>query len=76
MSDDALKSKITANMTILDIVANYPSTETVFHCYDEVADECLFCNHLFDTVKAVAQNYNLDIKAFMQKIINAALDKE
>ena len=60
------KTKITLDMTVLDIVSQYRETEVVFKQYDEPAGECVCCNALFDTLEAVADKYHLDV----QKIIN------
>ena len=53
---------IKPDMTILDLVSRYPETEAVFRQYDEKAGECLCCHALFDTLRVVADKYQLDLK--------------
>jgi len=38
--------------TVLDLVADHPSTEAVFRRYDAAAGCCLLCQELFETVTA------------------------
>ncbi len=38
--------QITADMTVLDIVSQYPATETIFKSYDEQVGECICCQIL------------------------------
>jgi len=62
------KTKITSEMTVLDIVSQYRETEHVFRQYDEPAGECVCCNALFDTLKTVADKYYLDIQKMMNDL--------
>ena len=64
------KTKITSEMTILDIVSRYRETEVVFKRYDEPAGECVCCNALFDTLETVANKYNLDIQKMIHDLDN------
>jgi hypothetical protein len=59
---------ITPDMTLLDVVSRYRSTEPVFHRYDEQAGECLLCQALFETVKDTAQKYRLDLDKLLDDL--------
>ncbi len=48
-------------MTVLDVVSRHRETEAVFKQYDEQAGECICCQALFEPLKNVAANYNLDL---------------
>ncbi len=55
MTDDrsAEIPAISPDMTILDVVSKYRSTETVFKQYDEPAGVCLCCQALFEPLTGV-----------------------
>ncbi len=61
--------KISPDMTVLDIVSRFRSTEAVFKKYDHIAGECICCQALFDPLKTVAGKYNLDLKQLIQDLI-------
>ena len=63
--------KISADMTVLDIVSEYPETEAVFRSYDERVGECICCQRLFETVQQVAEKYNLDLAELLEKLNSA-----
>lgn len=67
--------EISSDMTILDIVARYPSTVNVFKKYDNAAGVCLCCQALFETLREVAHNYGLDLNPLIDDLIAAATDK-
>lgn len=62
---------ITAEMTVLDIVAKYRETEAVFKRYDALAGECICCNALFETVKEVSERYGVDLSLLMRDLKTA-----
>lgn len=62
---------ITPDMTILDIVSRYRQTEAVFKQFDQKAGNCLCCNALFDSLKDVANRYDLDLDELTTKLIAA-----
>lgn len=64
---------ITEDMTVLDVVSNYRSTEEVFRRYDSRARKCICCTCLFETIKDVALTYDLDLDAFLRDLEGAAL---
>ncbi len=63
---------ISANMTVLDIVSEYPKTEAVFKAYDEQVGECICCQKLFETVQQVAEEYKLELADLLEKLNSAA----
>ena len=65
---------ITADMTVLDIVSEYPATEAVFKSYDKQVGECVCCQMLFEPVQQVTEKYNLDLSEVLGKL-NSAFDK-
>jgi len=62
---------ITADMTVLDIVSQYPQTENIFHSYDDQVGECLCCQMLFETIEDVAEKYNLELSLLLAKLNGA-----
>ncbi len=64
--------KIVAEMSVLDIVSEYPTTEAVFKSYDERVGECICCQSLFETVHQVAEKYKLDLAVLLDEM-NAAI---
>lgn len=71
---DKKPEQIAAEMTVLDIVGQYPATEAVFHSYDEQAGECVCCQMLFESVQDAAQKYNLNLAELLTKL-NAAVNE-
>jgi len=69
---DKKPEPIAADMTVLDIVGQYPATEAVFHSYDEQAGECVCCQMLFESVQDVAQKYNFKLAEVLTKLNAAA----
>jgi len=59
MSDT--KKPIHPEMTVLDVVSLHRGTETVFKRYDAKAGECICCQALFESLKDVAEKYDLDL---------------
>ncbi|NMA93227.1 MAG: hypothetical protein GX975_01050 [Clostridiales bacterium] len=66
--------RIKSDMLVLDIVEQYPQTDSVFREYDEIIGECLLCNCLFESVGSVAKEYQLD-EAEMLRKLNEAVRK-
>lgn len=64
--------RITADMTLLDVVAAHPATEPVFRSRDEEAGECLLCQALFEPVGDAARRYGLDLAALLADLNEAA----
>ena len=52
-------------MTVLDIISRHRRTEAVFKSYDARAGECICCQALFESVRDVAEKYNLDLNKLM-----------
>lgn len=53
---------------ILDIVADYPTTEHIFRSYDEIAGKCTMCHNLFDTLEEFSLMYNIDLNDLMDRL--------
>lgn len=56
------------DMTILDIVAEYPNTEDVFRTYDDIAGKCTMCHNLFDTLEEFADMYKIDYSDLIDRL--------
>jgi len=67
--------RITPDMTLLDVVHRYRSTEAVFRARDEQAGECLLCKALFETVADTAARYGLDLDALLADLETAASEE-
>ena len=63
---------LSPQMTVLDILNQYRSTEAVFRSWDGRAGVCICCKALFDTVEQVADQYNLDLDRLMAELTFAA----
>jgi hypothetical protein len=59
-------------MTLLEVVSQYRSTESIFRGYDEQAGECLLCQALFETVQGAAEKYHLDLDRLLDDLARAA----
>ena len=70
VSQDA--SVLSADSTLLDIVAAHRPTEEVFRSRDAQAGECILCNALFLTVHEACAQYGLDLDALMADLKAAA----
>jgi hypothetical protein len=57
--------------TVLDLVAAYPATETVFRAHDALAGTCLLCQGLFETISGLAERFGLDRAALVSDLKNA-----
>jgi len=64
--------RITAEMTILEVLCQFRQTEQVFHRYDASAGVCLCCQALFDSLEEVAQKYGLDLNRLLADLEQAA----
>ena len=65
---DDLEKSIHPEMTVLDVVSRFRQTEGVFKKYDVQAGECICCRSLFDSLKEVAEKYNLDLNRFLSDL--------
>ncbi len=63
---------IRPEMTLLDMVAQYPGTEQVIRSRDEQAGKCLLCTALFDSVEQVARDNGLDLDVLLEELRIAA----
>jgi len=66
------KDKITEDMTIKEVIDNYPETAMVFMKYNVGCIGCLAAS--FEKVKDIATVHDIDIKALV-KDLNQALKK-
>jgi len=64
-------TKITPDMTLLDIVHRWQAAIPVFQARDGQAGECLMCQALFETVGQVAERYGLDLDALLADLEKA-----
>ena len=76
MSNKPLKKDqiplVCPEMTVLDIVGKWESTQAVFKRWDSLAGECICCNALFETLKDAAEKYGLDLDALLKDLERAA----
>ncbi|HAY21499.1 MAG TPA: hypothetical protein DCY27_04900 [Desulfobacterales bacterium] len=64
-TDGFQKDPITPQMTLIDIIYRWRSTERVFVAYEEQAGVCLRCQALFDTLASTAEKYGLDLNRLL-----------
>ncbi len=60
--------KIDPKMTLLQIVESAPLAEGVLRQYDNKTGCCLLCNHLFDSLEAVADSYSLNLNEVLTEL--------
>lgn len=65
-------SRITPEMTILEVLYQFRQTEKVFRRYDAAAGVCLCCQALFDSLEEVAQKYGLDVENLLSDLEQSA----
>jgi hypothetical protein len=65
---------ITGQMTVLVIVRAHPGTRIVFEQLDQRVKTCIMCDHLFDTLEALAGRYHLDLDVLIRDLREAAGD--
>ncbi|MGQ9921035.1 MAG: hypothetical protein ACUVRZ_06855 [Desulfobacca sp.] len=58
-------TKLTPQMTLLEIMYRWRASEAVFRAYESQAGVCLRCQALFDSLEDVAQKYRLDLQALL-----------
>ena len=56
---------VTPDMTVLDVVSKYRTTENVFKSYDQHAGECICCNALFERLDKIATRYGIDLSILL-----------
>jgi hypothetical protein len=59
---------ITPDMTVLDVVSKYRTTEHVFKMYEQQAGECICCNALFDRLDQMAERYSIDLNELLMDL--------
>lgn len=64
--------RITRDMTVLDVVSQYRSTEAVFRRYDGRVGKCICCTCLFETIGDVTRAHGLDLETFLHDLEDAA----
>ena len=68
MSQEQSNADITPDMSVLDVLSLCRDTEDVFRSYDDAAGECICCNALFETLRDVAEKYNLDLEQLINDL--------
>ncbi len=59
---------IHSEMTVLDVISRYRQTEAVFKSYDARAGECVCCQALFESLRDVAEKYDLDLNKLLAEL--------
>jgi hybrid cluster-associated redox disulfide protein len=68
------KDKITADMTIKEVIDTYPETAMVFMRYNIGCIGCLAAS--FEKVKDIATVHNVDLQALMKDLNQAVIQKK
>ena len=59
---------ISPEMTVLDVLSRYRHTEAVFRKYDERIGECICCNALFEPLRNLAAQYDLNLDNLLKEL--------
>jgi|LGOV01.1.fsa_nt_gb hypothetical protein len=59
---------ITKNMELLDIVENYPQTESFFHLFDKPLGHCILCENLFENLENLSKKYPIDLNLLIENL--------
>jgi hypothetical protein len=65
-------TRITPEITILEVLSQYRWTEQVFRRYDAAAGVCLCCQALFDSLDEAARKYGLNLESLLADLEQAA----
>lgn len=57
-----------AEMTLLDLLSEYPATEAVIKSYDDQVGICICCELLFEPLQVVAEQCNLDLAQLLAEL--------
>jgi len=70
MDDKNLPGRVSIRpeMTLMEVVDLYPSTEAVFRKYDQQAGVCLCCMALFEPLREMAEKYYLNLKMLLDDL--------
>ncbi len=61
LDHDVDPGPVTPQMTLVEIMSQWRSSEEIFKAYESHAGTCLRCHALYNTVEEVARKYNLDL---------------
>ena len=65
---------ISAHMSVLDIISEYPEAEAIFRSYDEQVGGCICCQMLFETVQDIVEKYQLNLPELLDKLNSVVTD--
>lgn len=68
--------KINPDMSVLDVLSACRETEDVFREFDEDAGKCMCCDDLFESVRAAAAKYRMDLDKLVQRLNETVENKE
>ena len=54
--------------TVLDVLNTYRHAEAVFRKYDKRTGECICCNSLFESLRALAAKYDLNLDSLLEEL--------
>lgn len=55
-------------MSLLDIMAKWENTQDIIKSYDSQAKTCLCCNHLFETLEQVCNQFQISKSEITKKL--------
>jgi hypothetical protein len=65
--------RIHPEMTILEVVSTFRGLDLVFkEKYDPKIGVCICCEHLFESIAAVADRYHLDLSVLLSELEDEA----
>ena len=75
-SDHTGSGPVTPDMTLLDVMFQWRSSEEIFKAYENQAGTCLRCHALFDTLAEAAEKYHLDLAQLLADLNALALSSD
>ena len=63
--DHTAQGPVTPQLTLVEVMTQWRSSEAIFQAYEPQAGTCLRCHALFDTLEEAAQKYHLNLEQLL-----------
>lgn len=59
---------ITGEMTLLDLISDYPEKEAFFREIQEKTGVCILCNYLFSSLEEIGAMFQIPIEEWIREV--------